>query len=324
MIFDSGPTNLAIQTFIDALNTRDERAFADAVTDKFTYTFDEETGSAADFFTTFTGFVMTSQSSDEHTLTGVMLNADEEVAAQWKFTAPAFTQVTGLTIGTDVEIPDRDFTEALHELDAAARLADTPVGTLRRKVMVRDEYYVYRWGRGAGGAIDWINTGEKAPDPDVYKTFDNPADGDQSDKVRASKVNSRLSLSLGWDDGHQKATVRFRAKPYYWDATVWLEENLALVDARIPVITGRLTLTGPSTLTAPEGRVISSELVTIRDTTAPYLLELTREFPLKDLQPGTYTLTLTEAVKKGGFAFGGKYNTTIKMKDHVISFPVGS
>ncbi|MFH8836314.1 hypothetical protein [Streptomyces sp. NPDC017868] len=324
MISSDGPGHPGIQAFIDALNIRDERAFADVVTDKFTYTFGEENGGAADFYKSFTGFAMTDQSSDGYTLTGVMLKADEPVAAQWEFTPPAFMDVTGLTIGTDVEIPDDAFDDAVYELDAASLQASTPVGTLRRMPLVRDDYYVHRWGRGAGGGIDWINTGEKATDPDVYKTFDSPADGDQSDKVRASKVNSRLSLSLGWDDSYQKATARFRAKPYYWDATVWLEENMRLADARIPVITGRLTLTGPPSLTEPEGKVISTELVTIRDATAPYLLELTREFSLKDLQPGTYRLALTEAVKKGGFAFGGKYNTTIKMKDHVLSFAVGS
>ncbi|MGW6950175.1 hypothetical protein ACWGHD_25055 [Streptomyces xanthophaeus] len=137
-----------------------------------------------------------------------------------------------------------------------------------------------------------------------------------------SKLISHLRLDLGWQDTYQKATVRYHAMPYYWDALAWFNERLSLADEYKPRVKGTLTLTGPPTLTAPEGKVISTEEITVKASKLPYPLDFTREFPLADLPPGTYTLTLANAVKTGG-KWSNQYATTIKLKDHTLTFAVG-
>ncbi|MFD9457810.1 hypothetical protein ACFWBC_32565 [Streptomyces sp. NPDC059985] len=308
----------AVQAFIDSLNARDERAFADAVIANFVYTCGQDKGDAADFYTSHTQFVVTEQSRDGRTLTGVMIRSGEPTAARWKF-EPRFKDVVELDIDATVELSDDVFAAAMGQFDFGANRS-TPAGSLRRMTL-GDDHYVHSWGRGALGRYDWINTGEKANGP-VYRSYHSPADGDQSDEVRISKVYSRLSVDLGWEDTHQKATVRFNATLKYWDAVAWLDERMRLADETVPVIKGTLTLTAPPTLTVPDGKIISSEGITLRGHRPPYALDLTREYSLAGLTPGTYTLTLTDAVKTGGY-WTTKYNTTVKLKDHTLTFPIG-
>ncbi|MFH8692494.1 nuclear transport factor 2 family protein [Streptomyces anulatus] len=311
----------AVRAFIESLNDRDEKAFAEAVHEKFTYTHGEEEGDAAGFYTAHIQFVVTDQSSDGFTLTGVMLKTDDEVAVRLTFFPAGYASVGKLGIATDVEIPSDSFIDALAHLGGGRAQAKPAVGTLRR-LKLGDHYFVHRWGRGAMGSADWINTGEKAPDPDVYQSFHSPAHGEQTDEVRVSRVVSRLSVDLGWDGTYQKATARFHATLSFWEAVKWLPENLRLAGTSIPKITGTLTLTGPPTLTVPGGTVISTEEITVTGSKPPYPIDFTREFPLTGLPLGTYTLTLANAVKTGGY-WSSKYNTTIAIKDHTISFTVG-
>lgn len=311
----------AVRAFIDSLNARDERAFAEAFDGTFTYTCGEE-GDAAGFYPVHTQFVVTDESSDGCTLTGVMLKAGDPVAARLTFVPWGYGSVAELGVSTDVEIPDDSFIDALGHLDSGGRAEPKPaVGTLRR-LKLGSHYYVHRWGRGGMGSADWINTGEKASDPDVYQSFHSPAHGEQTDEVRVSRAVSRLSVDLGWDGTYQKATARFHATLSFWEAVTWLSEKYRLAGDSIPKITGTLTLTGPPTLTAPDGNVISTEEITVTGSKPPYPIDFTREFPLTGLPLGTYTLTLTNAVKTGGY-WSSKYNTTIGLRDHTLSFTVG-
>lgn len=311
----------AVRAFIDSLNARDERAFAEAVYGKFTYTCGEEEGDAAGFYPAHTQFVVTDQSSDGCTLTGVMLKADDPVAARLTFFPRGYGSVFKLDVATDVEIPRDSYSDARLHLSGGRGEPKPAVGTLRR-MKLGDDYFVHRWGRGGLGRADWINTGEKAPDPDVYQTFHSPAHGEQTDEVRVSRVVSRLSVDLGWDGTYQKATARFHATLSFWEAVTWLSEKYRLAGESIPKITGTLTLTGPPTLTVPDGNVISTEEITVTGGKPPYPIDFTREFPLTGLPLGTYTLTLANAVKTGGY-WSSKYNTTVTLRDHTISFTVG-
>lgn len=107
------------------------------------------------------------------------------------------------------------------------------------RLKLGDDYFVHRWGRGVMGSADWINTGEKAPDPDVYQSFHSPAHGEQTDQVRVSRAVSRLSVDLGWDGTYQKATARFHATLSFWEAVTWLSEKYRLAYDSIPKVTGR-------------------------------------------------------------------------------------
>ncbi|MFJ8165530.1 hypothetical protein ACIRBY_32085 [Streptomyces sp. NPDC096136] len=311
----------AVRRFVDSLNARDEKAFAEAVAGQFAYTCGEEAGGAAEFFTAHTRFVVTEQSEDGHTLTGVMSKSGEVVPAQWTLVPRAFKDVFKVVVATDIEFPQGAFGEALFHIDSPEGGVRTPEGTLRR-MELGSHSYVHSWTRGALGKFDWINTGTKA-DADVYKSFHSPADGDQVDKVTSSKVTSRLAVDLGWDGGYQQATVHFHAKPYYAEPLAWREEHMRMVDGSVPTITATLTLTGPPTLTAPDRKAVHTEQITVKGTMPPYLLDFTRTFPLNGLPLGTYTLTLADAVKTGGYR-SSTANTAVRLKDHTIDFRVGA
>ncbi|MFC8231040.1 hypothetical protein [Streptomyces sp. NPDC057287] len=317
MIDTENLEQLAVRNFVDSLNTRDERAFAGAVIPDFVYTSGRDKGGAADFFTTHTRFVVTEQSEDGCALTGVMVKSGQAAAAHWRFT-PRFKDVFKLHVDPDVELPDHDFADAMLHLGTATDAPGTQEGTVRR-MKLGEDHFVHRWGRGGLGRTDWINTGEKANDP-VYKTFHS---GERRDEFDVSRVTSQLSLDLDWDGTHQKATARFHATLKYWDAVAWLNERLRLADETTPVITATLTLTGPPTLTVPDGKLISTEKIRIKGHRPPYPLDLTREYSLTGLTPGTCTLTLTDAVKTGG-SWTSTHDTTVKLTDHTLTFPVGN
>ncbi|PKV82818.1 hypothetical protein [Streptomyces sp. TLI_146] len=68
--------------------------------------------------------------------------------------------------------------------------------------------------------------------------------------------------------------------------------------------------------------MISTEEVKFKGTGSNYPIDFTRDVPLKDLSPGTYTLSLTNAIKRGGYSFGSNV-TTFTVKDHIVTFTVG-
>ncbi|MFJ3791516.1 hypothetical protein [Kitasatospora sp. NPDC090091] len=311
----------AVRQFVEALNARDERAFAKAVVDDFTYTCGEETGGAADFFTGHTEFVAAEESREGDTLTGFVIRSGRGDKVQWAFRAMPGIGVIKLDVTTGVEIPADSFSRIMRQLGTDRRRP--PEGTLRR-LELGDHYFVHKWERGLGDTYDWINTGEKAVDPDVYRTFDSPAKGDQDDcsRNKVSRVTSRLTVQVGWGDTYQKATVRFHAKPYYAEPLVWREEHMRLVDESVPTLAATLTLTAPPTLTAPEPKVVSTEEIKVIGTKPPYPLDFTREFTFTDLPLGTYTLALTDARKNGGY-WSSSRDTTVMIEDRALTFTIG-
>ncbi|MGW6950174.1 hypothetical protein ACWGHD_25050 [Streptomyces xanthophaeus] len=110
----------AVRKFVDTLNARDERAFADAVSPHFSYTSGEEKGDAADFYQACTQFVAVEQSADGNTLTGVMHKSDEPAAARWTFLPRATKDVFRLDIATDVKVSDDAWGHAMYRLHSGA------------------------------------------------------------------------------------------------------------------------------------------------------------------------------------------------------------
>lgn len=94
-----------------------------------------------------------------------------------------------------------------------------------------------------------------------------------------------------------------------------------MADEFIPALTGALTLTGP------DGSVVSTERITAGGGRRPYTMTFTREFSLRDRLTGTYTLSLTDAVKTGGAHTRTAGRRTgkdeVRLKDHTLTFTVG-
>ncbi|MCX5204071.1 hypothetical protein OG897_21785 [Streptomyces sp. NBC_00237] len=263
---------------------------------------------------------------------------DRIIDVRWVFTVNE-GKVSRLAVTRDVTLPHEFKKEVIVELTkqlvrgSAGTEPDTdfdrpvarngeshPRGCARRM-----DGYVYGWGPGALGAIDWINTLENASDPVVYRTFRSPASGEHIDKTskrRTHRVDSHLSAELRWDsDGYQKLWTAFSAEPSHWNAVAWCSEWVRLVDRAIPRVTGTLTLTGP------DGAVASTEEVTAKGARPPYPLRFEREFALDDVPSGTYTLTFTHAEKTGGsYSQDGAVGDLdrVTLRNHTLTFNVGA
>ncbi|MGW7276521.1 hypothetical protein ACWGH5_39255 [Streptomyces sp. NPDC054864] len=252
----------------------------------------------------------------------------ESTAVRWVFTL-AGSKVGALAVTSGVKLPSAFQVEVINEqlntgetlpmediLGQSGQAREPhPRGMLQRREF-RGAQYVYRWGPGKAGDVDWIHTGEKATGA-VYASYRSPASGRHDDRADndLSSVSSDLTAELGWDgDGYQKAAVSFAAKPYMWESIQWMGETWPLVDESKPVIKGTLTLTGP------DDTVISTEVITTKGQKPPHEMAFTREFALKNQPPGTYTLAFTKAVKTGGRR-GSK--ARVGLSDHVLTFTVG-
>ncbi|MFI5529474.1 hypothetical protein ACIA8O_13135 [Kitasatospora sp. NPDC051853] len=323
-------TQPAIRAFFQALTANDLAAMADAVYEDFAAVDGEMDFGVEDVLMYTASYELYDQSEDGLTV-GLVACGRMGRAQSWAFTVEEGL-VAGVVITPNEKIP-QDFVlsansrssfhqvpvvdhEKLAREEEARAFAETTDqdgrthlrGTARRLDLL-GKYYVHLWDRGAGGTIDWINTGEQAVDPDVFRTAGSPASGDMVSKGGKSKLNSSLTVEVGWADTYQKATVRYAAKPYHADSLFWIEENVPGCTLRV---TGTLTLTGPG------GTVVSSETMTVESVKKPYLLSWSREFALADLPVGDYTLTLTRTVKTGG-----RWNDRLRVKPHSVTFRVG-
>ncbi|MFB8171441.1 hypothetical protein ACFC60_26215 [Kitasatospora purpeofusca] len=340
MITSEELTHPAVRTLLTAVQDREQGMAKSAVAGDFvcnatglvTSAARPDMGDLGRFLSARPLLAVTGQSEDGLTLTGLANWRGHAVGSRWVFSAHG-GRLGQLRI-TRAELPDADLKEAQAALDELATGAG--VGTFRtvrdsdgrthpkgraRRLPVGGHHYLHSWTAGPGG-ISWISTGEKLPDPDVYRAHRDPATGEHTAESAQSKVTSHLDVTLGWDDTYQKATVTFQATPYYWDAVTWLAEDLPLTDEAKPELTGTLTLTGP------DHTVVSTEEITVKAAKAPHLLTFTREFSLADAPVGDYTLTLTDPVKTRGFRSrkdGIPTNRTdVHMKDHTITFTVGA
>ncbi|MFK0238062.1 hypothetical protein [Streptomyces vinaceus] len=325
-----------VRDFVTALNTQDPAMFAAVVTENFQYDDEEEQAGGDVFLATRAAIVINDQNTDGLTITGIALRHDTATPVRWAF-IPRDGKIARLAISDSVDLPDSFWDEAVAELEQrqggdagpdSARLTGMNGATHLRGALRREglgsHRYVMRWGPGALGGVDWINTGEKADD-DVYRSFRSPSSGDHDDRAavgKISSVSSHLELKLGWDgDDYQKATAAFWSKPYRWESVAWLPENLRMSDEFVPALTGTLTLTGP------DGSVVSTEKITASGGMPPYLMTITREFSLRDQPTGTYTLTFTDALKTGGAHTRTAGQRTgrdeVRLKDHRITFTVG-
>ncbi|WP_159028304.1 hypothetical protein [Kitasatospora sp. MY 5-36] len=321
---------------ITALQRQDEEELATIASDQFSYVLPESPvlaelpmGDFDDFRSAEAVIVVTDQSADGLTLTGLATWNRHSLGVHWQFEVEE-DQVSVLHV-TAAQLPEatrKEAEEALRMLldevgfatfgstrDGTGRTH--PQGTLRRTSMGHGHYVLSEWTVGGAGRIGWINKDEKLPDPHVYRSLRSPESGEHDCRSTYAKVTSHLDLTLGWDDdSYQKATASFHAAPYRWDAVTWLTENLDLVDRAKPRISGTLTLTGP------DGAVVSTEEITVKGDKQPFPLAFTREFALADRPVGRYTLTFTDAVKSGGYSPSG--GTTVELKDHAITFTVGA
>ncbi|MEV7729696.1 hypothetical protein AB0P15_34030 [Streptomyces sp. NPDC087917] len=332
MIISEKPTHPAVRDFVTALDAQEQAAFEAAVTRDFSFTSEERQADAGVFPATRAAIVINDQDADGLTLTGVVLRRDHAEPVQWAFSARD-GKIAELAVTDDADVPADFWFEAMAELERRLDGSATPGsatlvgpgrsahprGMLRRESL-GDRRYVMRWGPGALGGVDWINTGQRADD-DVHRSFRSPSSGDHDDRgvgiCDVSSVSSHFELKLGWDGkGYQKATALYWAKPYYWDAVAWCKERMSLSGTSIPNITGTLTLTGP------DGAVTSTEDITITGGRKPYERIFDRELAFADMPTGTYTLTFTKAVKDGGTWFN-KGRGKVRLKDHTITFTVG-
>ncbi|MFF3863300.1 hypothetical protein [Streptomyces sp. NPDC002209] len=344
MISSEQLTQPAVRFFITALHGQNRRAMAGAVSRGFSYMASsvhpklverEDSGDIDKFWDTSPLLAVTGQSSDGLALTGLAHWYHGPVEARWEFTVSERV-VEGLRITTEVELTSADVREAQAELKRLAEQGEAAEyatvrdraghthlpGTVRRMAL-GGTYFLHRWGPGAAGGIDWINTGVKLPDAHVYRSLRSPESGEDTCKSTGSKVTSHLELTVGWsEDSYQKASVSFHAKPYFWESVAYLEERFNLVEEVKPRITGTLTLTGP------DGVVVSSEKITVKGTRPVYPLSFSREFALAHLPAGSYTLAFAKALKTGGYRtrVDGRETgrTRVRLKDHVLTFTVGA
>ncbi|MEU0634308.1 hypothetical protein [Streptomyces sp. NPDC005989] len=327
-----------VRAFVSALNALDDRGrepLYRVVRPDFWCTSGQSRGGLENLLTNRIRFAVTAQSDDGLTLTGFASRRDHPFPSTWVFTVKG-DEVQSLEISIEAKpTPDQqqDGREAFEELDKQITAAKYAVvdrdgrthlpGTARRR-KIGDIPYLHAWTVGALGSISWINTGLRLEDPDVYKSFASPESGDSVRKSASSRVDFRLSLTLGWDgDDYQKAVVTLDATSYFKDGTswpdfgTWIKEKHSLVDRAVPRVTGTLTLTGP------DGAVISTEEIKAKGVKPPYPMSFTREYALAGLPPGRYTVALTGAVKTGGFQFSGD-DSTVDMDDRSITFDVGA
>lgn len=339
MITPEELTEPAVRAFVTALVGQDADAFRDAVTERFTYSSEDESADADEFLATRSTIVLHDQSPDGMDLTGLAVRRDLGITVRWVFSVTN-GKVRALAVASDVELPNTFWDDAAPALEKASEAPSKPAGKdFQRPVgpdgeshprgalrvqPLGDTWWVHRWGPTGRGSAGWTYTGEKAPNP-VHAAFRSPASGRHDDRGHiggVSSVSSDLTVELRWDnDGYQRAAVSFTATPYMWESVCWLGENLELVDQYVPTLKGTLTLTGP------DHTVVSTELITVKGGKPPYGLPFTRNFPLKELPTGTYTLAFTDGVKTGGRrSTDGKNNTgkdEVRLRDHVLTFTVG-
>ncbi|WP_253891148.1 hypothetical protein [Actinokineospora diospyrosa] len=338
MLLATELTQPTVHTFVDALRERDEGALADVTSDNFVFVAPDlgdagglPMGDLGAFLSAEVMLVVTGQSEDGLTLTGLASWRRHFVGVRWTFQVEDEKVAELLIARASLAEADRAEAESqLRELTHQAGIVTFETahdsngrthaqGTLRRTTVGSDHYRVSEWTVGALGGISWIVTDEKLTDPDVYRSLRSPESGEHDDSAKYLKIKSHLDLVLGWDDdSYQKATVSFHGTPQRWDAVMWLPENLTLVDRAVPSMSGTLTLTGP------DGSVVSTEKITVKGTGTPYPLSFTREFALADLPLGRYTLAFTDAVKTGGYQPGSTASDRVHMQDHTITFTVGA
>ncbi|PKV82817.1 hypothetical protein [Streptomyces sp. TLI_146] len=90
------------------------------------------------------------------TVTGLAAKSDgTDEAMQWKCRPGGGMRIGRLDAVADADLSHDDISEARTQLFSTQDRPRTPVGTLRRQKS-GENYFVYRWGRGAMGRYDWI------------------------------------------------------------------------------------------------------------------------------------------------------------------------
>ncbi|MFE2326895.1 hypothetical protein ACFXD5_23725 [Streptomyces sp. NPDC059385] len=322
-----------VRQFVRAFNQRDEQGMLAVLVADAVFTADRFTEEEIRDWYASSRYLTLGEGSDQGlVVAGVEHRELGRFNARWTFSVEG-DQVTEFAITTNVEVPleaealaygDAELLEA-EKLAASTCTAPDgslhPVGTLRL-AQLGNRDYVHRCGRGAIGVVDWINTGTRSDAGDALYTRRDPAEGSVTslgDNGGYTKVESSLTVAVGWHDSYQKATVTYLAVPYLWESVAWFAEN----NKKSPGYEPRMTIT--LTLTGPDGAVVSSEEITVVGQDVPYPLEAKREF--HNLVMGTYRVTV-RGVKTGGSKGSDGRSATgkdrVTLTEQSVEFTFGS